>query len=171
MSRNSLLKGNLASARDANTLISAGNLERCTYLSSSLIKNRREIATLSNPPESIGLGDEIQSLSKRRMSRFARASASPAQTGLHFREGLFNGREIRRIGRQEQETTSSGFDSLPHLRPQVDREGIQDHDLPWPQAGSEHLLDRGRKSSTIGGAIQDEGWSHRRRETRRRSGS
>src|SRR5215472_16840825 len=58
---------------------------------------------MSNPAESIGLSDEIQSLSKRRMSRFARASASPAQKGLHFREGLFNGREIRRIGRQEQE--------------------------------------------------------------------
>src|SRR5215472_18551936 len=115
---------------------------------------------MSKPTESISLGDKIQSLGKRLPERFARARLLSAQNGFHFGESLFNGREIRRIGGQEEETTASGFDSLPHLRPQVNREVIQDHDLSRGETGGQDLLDVDLKGGAIGCAIQDKGGSH-----------
>ena len=63
---------------------------------------------MSKPTASISFSDEVQRLGKRLLERFARARLLSAQNGFHFGESLFNGREIRRIGGQEEETTASG---------------------------------------------------------------
>lgn len=115
---------------------------------------------MSNPAESISRGDEIQSLGKRLLKCFACASLLSAHKGFHFGERLFNGREIGRIGGQEQETTSPGFNGLPHPRPVMDREIIQDHDLPWTQAGSKELHHEDFKSRAISSPIQQKRRSH-----------
>src|SRR6266700_3087090 len=57
-------------------------------------------------------------------------------------ERLFNGREIRRISRQEQETAPSGFNGLSHTRSLMNAQVIQDHDLTWFEAGSKQRHNR-----------------------------
>ncbi len=115
---------------------------------------------MSKPAESIRCRNEVQSGCNGLLERFAGASPLSAQKSFHFGESLFNGREIWRIGRQEQETTPSGFDSLPHLRSQMNREVIQDHNLSGLETGSQDLLDVDLKGGTLGCTIQDEGSSY-----------
>src|SRR5512142_2965658 len=115
---------------------------------------------MSKPTESISRRDEIQSLSNGILKCIPATSTYPSQKGLQFGERLLNGREIGRVGRQEQETTSSGFNGLPHARPLMNAQVIQDHDLPWFQTGSKKLFHIELKSSAIRRPIQQECGSH-----------
>ena len=115
---------------------------------------------MGKPPESILNGDQIQSGCNGLLELFPRTSSYPPQKGFQFGERLFNRREIRRVSRQKQEATPFGFDGLLHAASQVNREMIQDHDLPWLEAWGEHLLDVDLKSGAICGSIQHKRWSH-----------
>lgn len=95
---------------------------------------------MKKPAESILRRDEGQSGRNRLLQRFARAGTDPSQTGFQFGECLFNGREIGRIGRQEEEAAASGFNGGSHPRPLVNREIIQNHQLTRLQAGGQKLL-------------------------------
>src|SRR5690348_12450556 len=96
---------------------------------------------MSKPPERIRSGDEFQSRGNRLLERFPRAGTRSPQQGLEFGERLFDGREIRRVGRQKQQATAASFNGLLDPRSQVDRKVIQHHNLSWAQAGSQELLD------------------------------
>src|SRR5512142_221738 len=96
---------------------------------------------MSKPPMSVSGGDKIQSGGNGLSERFAGARTCPPQYALQFGERLFNGRHIRRVRWQKQQAAATGFKGVLHLRPQVDREVIQDDDLPRTQAGSQDLLD------------------------------
>ena len=71
---------------------------------------------MGKPSTSILGSDKEQRLGNSLLKRFSCTSPLSAQTCLHFGERLFNGREIRRISRQEQETAPSGFNGLSHTR-------------------------------------------------------
>src|SRR5689334_10069438 len=109
---------------------------------------------MSKPTESISGGDEIQSGGNGLLERFPCASTCPSQQRLQFGERLFNGRKIRRVRRQKQEATAASFNGLLDTRSQVNREIIQDHDLPWTQALGKELLHVDRKSGAISRSIQ-----------------
>jgi hypothetical protein len=96
------------------------------------------------------------------LQRFAFASSLSAQHGLHFGERLFNGREIGRIGGQQQQTVPFGFDGLLDPASQVNAQIIQDDDLSRLEAGGEPLLDVDLKGGRIGGSIQQHGFPHAR---------
>src|SRR6266566_4313918 len=121
---------------------------------------RRRVATMGKPTESVLGSNEKQRLGNSLLESFSRTSAPSTQKRLHFGESLFNRGEIGRIRRQEQEVTTSGFDSLSHARSLMNAQIIQDHDLSGAQAGSKQLLYIDLKSGSIRGSIQDEGFSH-----------
>src|SRR5215467_458321 len=109
---------------------------------------------MSKPSESISRRDEIQRGGNGLLQGWAGAGPYPPQHGLQFGESLFNGRQIRRVSRQEQKTTAAGFNDLLDTRSQVNREIIQDHDLPGTQTGCKDLLDVDLKSGAISRSIQ-----------------
>jgi hypothetical protein len=115
---------------------------------------------MSEPSESVLTGDEVQSSRNGFLQILTCASPGPPQNTFQFGERLFNRREIRRVGGQEQKTTSSCFNSLPHTRPQVNREIIQDHDLSSLETGSKDLLNVEFKSDAISRSIQHKRGSH-----------
>src|SRR5205807_7031675 len=92
------------------------------------------------------------------LERFPAASTCPPQQRLQLGKRLFDGRKVRRVGRQEQETTAASFNSLLDTRTQMNREIIQDHDLSRTQAGGKELFYVDRKSGAISRSIQ-----HKRR--------
>src|SRR5690348_13359505 len=102
---------------------------------------------MGKPAESISRGDEIQSGGNGLLEGFACASPGPAQHRLEFRERLFDGRQIWRVGRQKQQATATSFNGLLDPRREVDREIVQDHDLPGAQTGCKDLLDVDLKRS------------------------
>ncbi len=115
---------------------------------------------MSKPPESIRRGDEIQSGGNGLLKRFARPGSLSAQYGFQLGERFLNRREIRRIGWQKQQTTAASFNGRSDTRRKVDREVIQDHDLPWVQAGCQDLFDVDLKSGAISRSIQHKRWPH-----------
>jgi hypothetical protein len=121
---------------------------------------------MSKPTESIGGGAEIQSCCNSLLESFPAASTCPSQQRLQFGERLFNGRQIRRVSRQKQETTAASFNGLLDTRSQVNREIIQDHDLPRTQTGGKDLLHVDRKSGAISRSIQHKRWPHARERQR-----
>src|SRR6266496_1730476 len=104
---------------------------------------------MGKPSASILSRDESQSLGNGLLERFSRASSYAPQNGFQFGEGLLNGREIGRIRRQKQKTTSSGFNGLSHAGSLVNAQIIQNDDLPRLQTGGEHLLNVDLKGSGI----------------------
>jgi hypothetical protein len=115
---------------------------------------------MKEPPTSILSRNEGQSLSDGLLEGFACASTHPSQHRLQFGERLFNGREIGRIGRQEEKAAPLGFDGLPHTGSQMNAQVIQDDDLSRAQAGGQQLLHIDLKSGRISGSIQHERFSH-----------
>src|SRR6266699_2956536 len=115
---------------------------------------------MSKPATSIRLSDEIQSGGNGLLEGFPCASSCQPQQRLQFGERLFNGRKIRRVGRQKQQATAASFNGLLDTRSQVDREMIQNDDLPRAQAGGQDLLHVDLKSGTISSSIQDKGRPH-----------
>jgi hypothetical protein len=115
---------------------------------------------MGEPATSILVGDQLQRSGNGLLERSTCTSTNLPQKRLQFGECLFDGREIGRIRRQEEQTASSGFNGLLHPGPQVDREIIQDHDLPRVQTGSQDLLDVDLKGHAICRSVQDKGRSH-----------
>ena len=101
------------------------------------------------PAERILSDDARQCLNERLSERLSCACTHPPQDGFQFGESLLNGGEIGRVGRQKQEMAPSAFDDLFDPRSQVNREIVQDHDLPRTQAGSKDLLDVGLKGGSV----------------------
>src|ERR1700751_1594806 len=109
---------------------------------------------MSKPAERIGGRDEVQRSCNRLLKGFPVASTCLAQQGLQLGKRLFDGRQVRRVGRQKQQATATRFKGLLDTRSQMNREIIQDHDLPGAQAGGKELLHVELKSTAISGSIQ-----------------
>jgi hypothetical protein len=72
---------------------------------------------MSKPAESVLWSDEIQSSCNGLLQVFARVSISAWQKGFRLGENFFNGREIRRIDGQKQETTASCVNGWSEIAP------------------------------------------------------
>lgn len=90
---------------------------------------------MPKPVARILSGDPGQRLNDCLLECFTRASAHSSQDGFQLGKGFFNGREVRRIRRQEQQLTAFGFDGVFHARTQVNGKVVQDHDLSGAQEG------------------------------------
>src|SRR5579883_786688 len=114
--------------------------KRCLSLWSCSANLRRRIATMPKPAKRIGRGNGGQSLNDRVLQCLARSGADASQDSLQFGKRSLNRGEIGRVRRQKQELAGSSFDGLFDPRPQMDREIVQDHNLPFAQAGSQDML-------------------------------
>ena len=74
---------------------------------------------------------------------------------FQFREDLFNGIEIRAVGRQKSEACAPLFNRTADLRLFVHGEVIEDDDITGPQCRRQHLLDVGQEARVIDGPIED----------------
>src|SRR5579884_551551 len=115
---------------------------------------------MSKPTERISGSNAIQCGCNGLLERFPAASTCPPQQRLQLGKSLFDGRKVRRVRRQKQETAATSFNGVLDTRSQVNREIIQDHNLPRTQAGSKDLLHIDRKSGAISGSIQHQRWPH-----------
>src|SRR5579884_4199162 len=106
---------------------------------------------MSKPTERISGSNAIQRGCNGLLERFPAASTCPPQQRLQLGECLFDGRKVRRVRRQKQETTAASFNGLLDTGSQVNGEIIQDHNLPGTQAGSKDLLHVDLKSGAISG--------------------
>src|SRR5215203_1348037 len=64
------------------------------------------VAAVSEPAHGIPPAHGIERMAGSFHQGFAGAGPNPAQDALHLREGLFDGREVRRVGRQENRTSA-----------------------------------------------------------------
>jgi len=143
------------------------SLERCTELLSHKLffyrgglAWRGRVSTVGKPATCILSRDGEQRLGNGLLKRFSRAGALSAQQGLHFGERLFNRGEIGRVSWQEQQAAASGFYGSSDTRALMNAQIIQNHDLPWLEAGSKQLLHVDLESSSISGPIQHKSFSH-----------
>ena len=73
--------------------------------------------------------------------RLAAAGCGLLQQRLDLREGLFDGREIRRIGRQKQQRAALALDQFAHPLSLVRAEIVQYDYLPGPERGRQYSFD------------------------------
>lgn len=108
---------------------------------------------MSKPPLRILSRNRREGLDECLLKSLSCASASLAQVGFEFREGLLNGRKIRGVGRQKEHLASASFDSLTNAFSFVDLQSIHHHDLPWLQARPQDLLDLQFEGHPISGSL------------------
>lgn len=104
---------------------------------------------MPKPAERILRSNTGQRLDDRVLECLARARTDASQGGFQLGKGTLNRGKIGRVRWQKQELAASGFDGLLHPRSQMNREIVQDHDLPRVQAGSQDLLDVRLKGGSI----------------------
>jgi hypothetical protein len=83
------------------------------------------------------------------------ARSEGTEERFQFREDLFNGIEIRAVGRQKPEACAHLFDRIADLRLFVHGEVIEDDDITGPQCRRQHLLDVGTEAPVIDRPIED----------------
>jgi hypothetical protein len=69
---------------------------------------------VAKPAKCILRGDGVDALADRLFQCLPGSCSLPAQKGLELGEGLFDGREIGRIGGQEPQLTAAGLNGLAH---------------------------------------------------------
>ena len=74
---------------------------------------------------------------------------------VQFREGQFDGIEIRTVGRQKPQVRARLLDGVSDLRLLVDREVIEDQDIAGRKRRHEHLFDIREERRTVDRAVKD----------------
>src|SRR5215216_767211 len=105
--------------------------------------------------------DSRQRPSYRLYQRLAHACALLAYEGLDLGEGLLYGIQVRRVGRQEQEICSPGFDELSYPLWPVSPEPIEHHHLPLTKRGGQKVLHVSLEGLGIRGSFYGHRLSHR----------
>jgi hypothetical protein len=77
-----------------------------------------------------------------------------SQQRLEFGEGLFDGIEIRAVGRQVEQPGLAVFDRFPDASDLVGSHVVHNDDIARAQRRGEHLLDVGAEGGAVHGAIQ-----------------
>ena len=80
-----------------------------------------------------------------------------AQECLELCEGVFDGVEVRTVGREVAEFSSCRLDELANPWPFMARQVIHDDDVAAAQLWAEDLLNIGLKGLTVDGAVEDAG--------------
>lgn len=108
------------------------------------------VCTFGRREERDGRGDQLTHTVEAARPR-------GAQHRFQFREGLFDGIEIRTVGRQEADVRADAFDRGAHLRLFVDRQVVEHHHVATVQRGHQDLLDVGEKRRTVDRSVEDRG--------------
>ena len=105
------------------------------------------------PAPCIGEADRHQSFRDGGVERLTRARLGLAQRRFDLRPAGFDGRQVRRVGRQiEQTRPASGqrlLDAHRVMGPQI----VHHDNIPRGQRGAQHLLDIGAKDLRVGRAV------------------
>jgi len=83
------------------------------------------------------------------------SGADPPEMRFDFRESLFDGRAIRRVGWQEEQFTATGLDELSHARSFMDAQIVQHHDLSSGETWGQEVFDICFKGQGIDGPLDD----------------
>ena len=78
----------------------------------------------------LGRGEEVQGCRDQIADLIEGSRAGGPEEGLQFGEGELDRIEVRAVGRQKAELRADGFDRGADLRLFVDREIIEDDDIP-----------------------------------------
>lgn len=85
------------------------------------------------------------------------AGAGGPQQRLELGERLFDGIQIRTVGREESEVSADRFDGGAHGRLFVEREIVEHDDVAGPEGRHEHLFDIREEHGVIERPIEDRG--------------
>ena len=96
-------------------------------------------------------GDCGQGLGDSGLQRFQTSGLGRAQEMFDLGPGLLDGIEVRRVGRQLQQTSSRACHELAHARYLVGRQVIHDHHLPGTQPRTQDLLPIGQENISVAG--------------------
>ena len=99
----------------------------------------------------IGGGDGIDGGSGGGEQSLGCAFRGGPKVLLDLGEGQLNRVEVRGVGRQEQETRPRSRHGLPGSFTLVRTEIVQDHDLPWAQAGRQNAFGIGGEGCPVDG--------------------
>src|SRR5690348_12760139 len=115
---------------------------------------------MRKPADSILRRNRLQAPSDGLRQHLVRARPHTPQEGFQLREGLFNGRQVGRVGGQPEYLTPLGLNQLAHPFARMRTQVIQDDDLAGLERGSQHLLNIRLKGQGGDGSLQDERRSH-----------
>jgi hypothetical protein len=101
----------------------------------------------------IRLRDRCQSFREGRVEGLAETCFSLAQRRLDLRPTGFDGRQVRRVGRQIEQPGSASGHSLLDSHRLMGAQIIHHDDIPGRQGGAQHVLDIGAKDLRVSGAI------------------
>lgn len=79
---------------------------------------------------------------------------------FELREGVFNGVEIRAVGREKAKMRSCCCDGIADGITLVGRQIVHDDDVTWLQDRRKELLDIGQEDLTVDGTIKHHGCDH-----------
>src|SRR5215211_1281636 len=91
------------------------------------------VAAVGEPAPRVLRAHRVQSPADGLQERLARPGLRLPQERLDLGEGLLDRREIRRVGRQEQQRAAPCFDEVAHPFAPVRAEVVQHHHLTRPQ--------------------------------------
>src|SRR5262249_30830045 len=111
-------------------------------------------ASVSKPAECICRSYRVQAALERAQQARLGLTAAAAHKGVQLGESLLNRRQIRRVSWQEQKCTVCPLDQVLYPLGLMSGQVIQQHDLPGPQRGHEHLLDKVLESRFIDCPVQ-----------------
>ena len=89
----------------------------------------------------VGLGNVAQRLDNCLRERFGCPRADAAQHALHLGDRQFDWRQVRRVGRQEPQSTATRRQQLCNLWCGMGTQVINEHDLSLSQRRSQYVFD------------------------------
>ena len=96
-------------------------------------------------------GDEIDEFADGGPKAFDSSLGGFSQERFQLGEGVFDGIEVRAVGREVEELRARRFDQLAHPRTFVARQVVHDHDIAFAQFGDENFFDVGLEREAVDG--------------------
>ena len=97
----------------------------------------------------VGLGNSAQRLDNCLRERFGCPRADAAQHALHLGDRHLDWRQVRRVGRQEPQSTATRRQQLSNLRCSMGTQVINEHDLSLSQRRSQYVFDVACKCGAV----------------------
>ncbi len=94
------------------------------------------------------------------MECFFGSCADGSESLLEFAPGLFDGVEVRRVGRQVEQRSPAGLDPLAYAVDLVGAEIVHDEDMAGPQLRAQHLVEIGEEDLTVCSRLDGHGSQH-----------
>ena len=122
--------------------------------------SRKNVPGVGEPRRGVVAGNRLDGEANCFLERLLRARAQAAQDGFDLRERLLNGREVRRIGRQEEQLAAARFNGKANTVGFVGAQIVQHDDLSRSQRRRELLGDIPFKRRSIHCPLDQPGLVH-----------